>query len=261
MAIINPWSLERLLQVSHQGEAISGTIEAKNDKYDIKLQTSRRPEQGDFNYLSAEINMRRARENMLSAKQVHQLASLYGGNESLRIMLNDDQSHHQFFEINIDGKKIGGDERVRTLRMATGEFSPRPLLQDICRILNLRYEERKDSFYLFQDQQPTLTPDTIRDTYQRMKKSEYFPSVSSSCAWTHKGFFMYQQPAPEGVHQTLNIYIGSQFSKDIPLSHAQISGLQNTLLEYCPLLSQLDYSWRSETAKDLEGWEGTSMSP
>ncbi len=119
MAKINPWSLEHLLQVSHPPDAISGTINAENEKYDIKIQTSRRTEQKDFTYFSAEIKMDRARENMFSAEQVHELASLYGGDAYFRMMLqnNRDETPRQFFDINITQREISGDEFLRTLHL------------------------------------------------------------------------------------------------------------------------------------------------
>ena len=51
MTILTPWSLERLLQASHQGGAISGTISGKNEKYQVEFKTARRPEQGDFTHV------------------------------------------------------------------------------------------------------------------------------------------------------------------------------------------------------------------
>lgn len=263
MTAFNPWSLERLLNASHQAEAISGTINGKNEKYQVELKTARRAEQGDFTYIRAEIDMRRARENIFSAKQVHKLASLYGGESSLRIMLDggSDQFPQKFFDINIKRREISGDEYIRTLRMPSGEFTPRPLLRDICRILNLRYEEREDSFYLQREQQPLLTPGTIEETYQRLQRSGYFPLISNSCACGYKGFSLYQRSVPEGVHQTVSLHVGNQFSKDNPLPSREISLLQQTLLEYCPALSDLNYSWQTETAKDLEGWEEAGMGP
>ncbi len=260
MTIINPWSLERLLQVAHPTDAISGTIEARNDKYDIKLETSRRAEQGDFTYLFAEIKMNRARENMFTAEQVRQLTSLYGGDKSLQIALDIQLNPHPHrFFISIDDGKISSDENVITLRMPPGEFSPRPLLRDICRILHLRYEETEPGIYLPKEQQPLITPETVRDTYHRMKRSEYFPSLS--CSSPRAGFSVYQHPAPEGIHQTISIHQGSQFSEENPLTAAEISRMEKNLLEYCPTLPQLDYTWRTEKAKDMERWADEGMGP
>ncbi len=97
------------------------------------------------------------------------------------------------------------------------------------------------------------------DTYQRMKRSEYLPSIS--CSSPRTGFSVYQFPAPEGIHQTLNVHLGEQFPRENPLTIAEISRMEKTLLEYCHKLPELDYTWRTETAKDLEGWEESSMSP
>lgn len=261
MTAIMPWSLERLLGVAHPGEAIRGTIKAKNEKYDVELRTSRCVERGDFTYLNAAIEMHRARENIFSAEQVHKLTSRYGGEESLRVMLSNgfDALPYTFFDISIDDGEIRGDECLRILRLSQGEFTPRPLLRDICSILNLHYEERQDSFYLQQEQQPVLTPDTIKEAYRRMQKSGYFPSLS--CSSPDKGFSVHQFSAPEGVHQTLSIHIGQPFPGGESLTTEKISTLQKTLLEYCPALPTLNYTWRTETAKDLEGWDECSMGP
>ncbi len=251
--VINPWSLERLLHTSHQGEAISGTIDGRNDQYKVQLKTSRRPEQGDFTYINAEIEMRRAKEKMFSAEQVYDLTSLYGGNESLRAMLvNDfDKFPDEFFDICIDKGEIRQHENFRTLRMPHGEFSPRPLLRDLCMMLNLCHEEKEDGFYLHEKQsQATLSSATIGDVYHRMKMSGYFPSLS--CSSSRTGFSLYQFPELDGVHQTLSIYLGELCSRENPLKTKEISRLQKTLLEYCPELPILNYTWKTETAKDLE---------
>ncbi len=264
MTIIHPWSLERLLQAAHQEDAISGTIDAKNDKYSIKLQTSRRATEGDFTYISAEINMRRAWENVFSVQQVHSLASVYGGNTSLRLILENKLNLHPslFFDIAIDDGKIQCDEKFRMLHMPPGEFSPRPLLRDVCRILHLQYQETEQGIFLPKEQQPLITPETIRDTYQRMKISEYVPSISSmSSSSPRAGFDLYQCPAPEGIHQILSIHFGQQSSRENLLTREEILRLQKTLLEYCPRLPQLNFTWRTETAKDLEGWEEVGLGP
>ena len=199
---------------------------------------------------------------MFSAEQVHQLASLYGGNTFFRMILqkNWEKATYRFFDITVSQGEIHGEESLRTLRLLSGEFSPRPLLRDLCKIFNLSYEEREDCFYLHRKQSTAIfAPETIKDTYQRMKRTEYLPSLS--CSSPRAGFSVYQFRAPEGIHQILSIHLGQPSSRENPLSREDLFGLQRNLLEYCPWLSQLDYSWRTETAKDLEGWEEAGAGP
>ena len=262
MTLFNPWSLELLLHASHQGDAISGNIKAKDAAYEVELRTRRRATEKDFTYLDGTITKTCRNEDIVSAEQVFGLVSLYGGNEYFRMMLNNTHNHlpYIFFDISVDQGKIRCDKNFRTLRFPAGEFSPKRLLKDICKSLNLAFEETEDRIYLLSKQdQATFTPEIINTVYQRMKDSDYFPSIS--CSSARKGFSVYQFPALEGVHQTLSMFIGRSFSKEKSLRTDEIALLERTLLHYCPALPHLNYTWRTETAKDLKGWEGAPIGP
>lgn len=224
-----PWTLDALLQVTHQPQAVSGFLSSPPDRCvfgpDISLWTDRDPEQGKFTQVSLAVVPPPTKEPV-SPAVIRELAEQFGGDAYFRVYLHTSplQSLLDFLDISFHNRSFAGQEYNHQME----QLAPhRLLLESFLPGLGVEYQAALHHFYILPEQPKLdLRPKTIEQAYTFLLSQGYLPSLSSGSA--QRNFLWSQSRGYDNVvRHHLHLNVGKHSSRE-PLPAGELDLLQRT---------------------------------